>query len=358
MKRQNSVPSVFAKRLFQKTSLLMVLISAGGLVASPALGQAKPSDPAAAEALYLSGRKLVADGNWAEGCEKFVASMEMNPAASTLINIAKCHEHDGKLTQAIVDYRRALQLNQDTLGSDRKKALEQVAKEGIATLEPKIGRVTLSMTTKPEGLEIKRDGISLPLAMLGETIPLDPGKHVFEATAPGFRKETREFSLKEGELSSLELTLTPEAKTVIPDKPAVEKPVTPPIPDKPKPVEGGGGGVPTWAYVAGGLGLGAVGGGIFFKLQQAEAEENLLANCGAALVCDPAKPYRPDEDNAQKTQGFYLFVGLTAAGVVGITAAVVGIVSGTSAKKPQAKSWVVTPVVGRGQGGLVLGGAF
>lgn len=57
---------------------------------APAFCQDKPRDPVAAEALYLSGRKLVGEDKWAEGCEKFRASMELNPAASTMINIARC----------------------------------------------------------------------------------------------------------------------------------------------------------------------------------------------------------------------------------------------------------------------------
>lgn len=303
----------------------------------------------------MSGRKLVTDGNWAEGCEKFAASMELNPAASTLINIAKCHEHDGKLTQAIVDYRRAIQLNQDTLGVERKKALADVAKEGIAALEPKIARVSLTVASRPEGLEITRDGIKLPLATLGETIPLDPGKHAFEATAPGFRKVTREIELSEGEQATVEITLEAEAKAapagpVVPDKPPPPKPEPKPLPPS--------GGVPAWAYVAGGLGLAAVGGGVYFKLQQMKAEDALVANCGAELACDPQKPYRPDDDNARKNQGFYLFVGLTAAGAVGIGAAVIGIARGVSQKKPQTSSLSAAPIVGPGLFGLALGGAF
>lgn len=349
------------RRAFFLTALTFAMSC--GALASPVRAQDKKGDPAAAEALYMSGRKLVNEGNWAEGCEKFAASMELNAAASTLINIAKCHEHDGKLTQAIVDYRRAIQLNQDTLGSDRKKALEQVAKDGIAALEPKIARVSLAVTNKPEGLEIKRDGINLPLATIGETIPLDPGSHTFEATAPGFTKETREISLKEGESASLEIALKPEPKQTGPDKPVPDKPVpSKPVPDKPKPVEPGVGGGAVWPYVVGGAGLLAVGGAVYFRLDQAKAEQNLIDNCGKELVCDPNRPYRPDEDNARKNRDFYAFAGLTAVGAVGIVVAVIGIATGKPAKKPQAQSLVLVPILApkeaRGASGFVLRGAF
>ncbi|TKD08827.1 PEGA domain-containing protein [Polyangium fumosum] len=333
------------KHAFAVSALLIVSVCPGR-----ALGEDKPRDPAAAEALYLSGRKLVTDGNWAEGCAKFEASMELNPAASTLINIAKCREHEGKLTQALVDYRRAVQLNQDTLGEERKKQLEQVAKDGIAEIEPRLAHVELVVNARPEGLEVVRDGIRLPLAALGETIPLDPGKHMFEASAPGFETIERNIEIAEGQKARVELALVPAA--------AVAKtPASPPT-DKPKPPPASGG-VPAWAFVAGGLGLAAVGVGVYFRFDQMAAEERIQANCpGTPPICDPTKAYRPDDDNMRKDRSFYLFVGLTAVGAVGIGAAVVGIARGLSQKKPQAQSLHVVPYVGRGDGGLVLQGAF
>lgn len=349
-----------SKTRSQGRALFLAALTLAGSIASPLRAEDKKGDPAAAEALYMSGRKLVNEGNWTEGCEKFVASMELNAAASTLINIAKCHEHEGKLTQAIIDYRRAIQLNQDTLGSDRKKALEQVAKDGIAALEPKIARVSLSMSAKPEGLEIKRDGINLPLATIGEAIPLDPGAHTFEASAPGFLKEKRELSLKEGEVANLEITLKPEPKTQITDTKLEPKDKPLPVPDKPKPIEPepaqSGGAL--WPYVVGGAGLLAIGGGVYFRLDQAKAEQNLVDNCGKELVCDPNRPYRPDEDNARKNRDFYAFVGLTAVGAVGVVAAVIGIATAKPAKKQQTQSLVLSPALGRSASGLVLRGAF
>ncbi|MRG95300.1 PEGA domain-containing protein [Polyangium spumosum] len=316
-----------------------------------ALGQDKPRDPAAAEALYLSGRKLVSEDNWAEGCPKFEASMELNPAASTLINISLCHEHEGKLTQALVDYRRALQLNQDTLGEERKKQLERVAKDGIAAIEKRLARVELVVSPRPEGLEVVRDGIRLPLAALGEAIPVDPGNHTFSATAPGYEKIEKPIDLAEGQTATVELALVPAAAVVKPPPP-------PPPPDKPG-APAASGGVPAWAYIAGGLGLAAVGAGVYFRFDQMAAEERIQANCpGAPPVCDPASSYRPDDDNTRKDRSFYLFVGLTAAGAAGIGAAVFGIARGLSQKKPQAQSVHVVPYVGRGDGGLVLQGAF
>lgn len=328
---------------------------------SPATCQDKLRDPAAAEALYLSGRKLLGEGNWTEGCEKFRASLELNPAVSTLINIAKCSEHEGKLTQALVEYRRASQLNQDTLGEERKRKLEQVLKEGVAALEPRLARVQLVVENRPEGIEIKRDGLTLPIATIGETIPLDPGEHVFVVTAPGYRKEERKVTLKEGDKQTIELPLVAEEKpkndvkvkeekVVIKDKP-IEK-------DKPVEKDKPSGGTPAWAFVAGGLGVVALGAGIYFKVEQSRAEKALIDNCGVELECDPTREYDPGLDNDKKNRSFGLFVGLTAVGAIGIGTAIWGFARGSGPAKPAPKTVLVLPYMGPSDAGVVLRGAF
>jgi hypothetical protein len=338
----------------------IALFAAASVGVFPVFSQDKLRDPAAAEALYLSGRKLVADGNWAEGCEKFRASLELNPAVSTLVNIAKCSEHEGKLTQALVEYRRASQLNQDTLGEERKRKLEQVVKENIAALEPRLSRVQIVVKNRPSGIEIKRDGLTLPIAMIGETIPLDPGEHVFVVVAPGFRKEERKVILKEGDLQTIELPLVAEEKRIDKATPPVDvshvsdKPIVPDKridQDKPR-------GVPVWAFVAGGVGLAAVGGAIYFKLDQTDAEKALIDNCGVLGLCDPDKPYDPADDNVRKNRSFGLFVGLGVAGVAGIGTAIFGFAQSGGPAKPKQQSVFVLPYVGRGDGGVVVRGAF
>ena len=343
--------------------LLALATTCAALVtAAPGFSQDKPRDPATAEALYLSGRKLVADGNWAEGCDKFRASLELNPAVTTLINIAKCSEHDGKLTQALVEYRRASQLNQDTLGEERKRKLEQVVKESIAALEPRLARVQLVVANRPSGIEIKRDGLALPIATIGETIPLDPGEHVFVVTAPGFQREERKVVLKEGEAQTIEVPLVAETKTADTGKPKTDKPPAPdkPItPDKPIEKEVSGGGAPVWAYVVGGVGLAALGGAIYFKTEQAAAEEILTKKCPNS-TCPAYLDYDPTEDNARKNRSFGLFVGLGAVGVAGVGAAIVGFVQGSRPEKPKQQTTLVVPYLGlgRGDGGVVVRGAF
>jgi hypothetical protein len=45
---------------------------------------------AGAQALFVEGRRLVAQGQYAAGCEKLDQSEKLDPAPGTLINLADC----------------------------------------------------------------------------------------------------------------------------------------------------------------------------------------------------------------------------------------------------------------------------
>ena len=45
-------------------------------------------------------------GDWPKACAKFDASMQLDPSPSTLLNVAECLEHDGKLARARLDAKR------------------------------------------------------------------------------------------------------------------------------------------------------------------------------------------------------------------------------------------------------------
>jgi hypothetical protein len=61
------------------------------------------------------------------------------------------------------------------------------AEDHLADLEPKLSRVTLVVPHDADmpGLEITLDGTPIGLAARGVPAPVDPGRHVVEAKAPG-----------------------------------------------------------------------------------------------------------------------------------------------------------------------------
>jgi hypothetical protein len=177
------------------------------LLSRGALAQRAAGDQAAADALYNEGRELLKAGKNAAACAKFEASFALGPATSTMLNIARCHEQDGKLATAWADYNRALSLNGDTPGAERRRELEALAQKGLHALEPRLPRLRVALTAPPPGVEVRSDDNVLPAAALGEALPVDPGPHQVRVSAPGYREETRSVTLEEGKTAVVEIAL-------------------------------------------------------------------------------------------------------------------------------------------------------
>lgn len=310
--------------------------------ASAARAQPAKGDQAAAEALFRQGRDLIAADDYAAGCPKFEASFVMHPSASTLLNIAKCKEHEGKLAAAWTDYRQALTLNRETTGKKRQKELEEIATKGMRALEPRLPKLRVVVTAPPAGLEVLRDGVELQAAALGEALPADPGKHEVRFSAPGYRPETRTVTLEEGKTITVEVSLKAE--------------VAAPIEKKPE-----GGGVPGWVWITGGAGVVLAGVGVFFLVDDLSAIDALRENCRTSTYgtyCAPG--YDRESDNARKDRGFGLFLGLGGAGVITIGAAVVGLATAPSSNAPGAATtgMAVSPWIGPDRAGATMTGTF
>lgn len=149
---------------------------------TPSVWADVPSDVAAqAEALFQEGRQLMADGKYDEACPKLRASMDLDPGYGTLFNLAECHTKQGKTATAWAAYKEAAGMAQKMDQPDRVEKANRYAAE----LEPALLRITIVVTNEVPGLEVKRNGVTVPRATWGTSLPVDPGKHIVEATAPG-----------------------------------------------------------------------------------------------------------------------------------------------------------------------------
>ena len=317
---------------------------AGTLISGGALAEPPKSDSIAAQALFKEARTLVGAGNWAEGCPKFEASLALFPSSSTMLNIAKCHEHEGKIASAWQDYNQALTLNRETKGDQRRKGLEVLATKGIAALEPRLPRLRVVVKGAPAGLQVLRDGKVVPPAALAEALPADPGAHEIRASAPGFKPETRTVTLEEKKTTTVDIELV-----VDPSAPGASQSA-----DGGKPI-----GVPVWAWIVGAAGLGLAGAGAYFLADDLSAISALRANCRevpGGTYCNPGYDYQGD--NARKNRGFGLAAGLGGAGVLAIGVGVFGIVRGLTVKKTEPAKVAATPWLAPGVAGATIAGSF
>jgi hypothetical protein len=271
------------------------------VLATPAF--ANPNAPLA-EKLFLEAQALLRAGNVHEACEKLSASHKIDPALGTLINLAACHEREGKSATAWTEFTEAAALAQHKKERDR----EVFAREHAKTLEGQLLKLMIEITAQAPGLEVKLDGSTLSQSAIGTEIPLDPGDHTLLVTAQGKKTWLQKVNLGPGrvvtrvQVPALEDESAPAPAAPPPFPPAVlERPSPPPLVTRPS--------APTAAYLLGGVGLLAVGGAAFFGVR------SLLLDDRSHAQLDPALA-RADHDDA-KTHQLVAF-GLGGAGLVSL----------------------------------------
>lgn len=155
------------------------------VLGEPEARAADARDAAAAEALFEDAKKLLESGDAAAACPKFAESYRLDPATGALFALALCHEREGKVATAWVEFiETAARAN-----ADRNPEREAAARERASALEPRLSFVTIRVdpaTVGLAGLTILRDGVPLGPAAFGTSLPVDPGRHVVRAEAPGY----------------------------------------------------------------------------------------------------------------------------------------------------------------------------
>jgi hypothetical protein len=171
-------------RIAKSTVGVAVAVAIAAATASaPARAQTAGSDKVTAEALFEDARKLVADGRYAEACPKFADSQRLDPSASTLLNLASCWEKAGRTATAWATYKEAA----SSANASGRKEYVTAAERHAEALAPALSRLTVNVPSPVDGIQVKRDGINLERAEWGSALPVDPGAHMLEATAPGHK---------------------------------------------------------------------------------------------------------------------------------------------------------------------------
>ncbi len=151
---------------------------------TPSVASAQTTtDPAAAEALFKQARQLMAEGKYAEACPKLAESQRLDPGTGTLLNLATCYEKNGQIASAWATPKSAATAAQNANELERAK----LARTRAAALEAKLPTLTIvvpSAADRPD-LTVTRDGEPVGRPAWGTPIPVDPGTHAVQASAPG-----------------------------------------------------------------------------------------------------------------------------------------------------------------------------
>lgn len=326
-----------------RTSVFAATLAALLLSAPAASADPTAADKAMAEALFRDAKELSSAGKLADACPKFAESHRLDPKPGTILNLAACHEHQGRTASAWADYSEAAILAARARQPDR----EAFARGKVDELEKKLSYVSFRVPAV-DGLELSLDGKSLTTAAAGTRVPLDPGEHVIEARAPGREVWTQKLEVPVGPAErTVEIPeLTPEGGAAAP-APAPAPPEKPPassVTEDPKRLA-------AWGAV--GLGVVGLGVGAFFGLRTLSEKSTVDDNCTGSF-CNQAGL---DANDRAYTAATLSTVGF-GVGVVSLAAGVVLLVVTKDDAKGNAARARVSPALGPGRAGLALGGVW
>lgn len=339
------------KALILPVGLLGLVLALTGT----AQAQEPRRDPAAAEALFAEGKRLMAQKNLAQACPKFEESHRLDPGVGALLNLAACQEQRGKIASAWGHYRDAeQQLRRDA--DPRRAAFAQGRAEA---LQPRLPKVVITVEPQAEGFTLTRDGVVLSTASFGTPLPVDPGPHDLVAEAPGHISRTVRFEAKERQIATVTVgALDPDPRPPAPMIGPVADPMRPPD-EAPDPDRGS-----TQRTV--GLVLGATGvasmvvGGIFVGLT-ASNTSSADEGCPTPTTCSDEGFAAVEDARTTALVADITLIGgvaLAAAGaVVYLTAPSPDEPLDGNARAPR-RSLAVAPLLGRDVAGVSARGRF
>ncbi|HTJ81898.1 MAG TPA: hypothetical protein VL400_09235, partial [Polyangiaceae bacterium] len=183
---------------------LGVAFTVTALVA-PALARA--DDVAGADALFSEAKALAGKGDYAAACPKFEASQNLGPSLGTLLNLADCYEHVGKLASAKKRWDEAAELAK-AKGDDRLA----FATDRATAIAAKVPKLTLRITSGAETLAVAVGGEKIPDSRWGLPLEVDPGKVDVTVSRGDAVLDTKTVEVAEGASADVTLDLGAIAK--------------------------------------------------------------------------------------------------------------------------------------------------
>ncbi|HEX3770256.1 MAG TPA: tetratricopeptide repeat protein [Polyangiaceae bacterium] len=328
-------------------ALAAVVGLSAALLATPA-GAQTGSDPVAARALFQDGRKLAGLGKFDEACPKFERSLSLDAGIGTMFNLADCYEHIGRTASAWSKFLDATSAAQAAGEAEREK----VARQRATALEPHLSRLTVTVAAPPPSLEVHDGPRAVPPSLYGEAVPVDPGEHTLEATAPGKKPWSATVHVgKDGDAATVTVPALEDVEAA--PAPVAQAPMPGPIPPEPAPAR------PSWPTAAGWISAGAgvvgVGVGVAFGLLTESKNSDAKSVCPTSMNCTPSDVthYASDQSDA-KTDRTIAIVGFAAGGA----ALVAGAALLLTAPRSHEAAMQIVPLVAPGRMGASMAARF
>jgi hypothetical protein len=241
------------------------VFSAAMLFCASAAAEPTKEDVARADSLFRDAQYLMGKAQYPEACVAFAESQRLDPANGTLLNLALCHEKEGKTATAHRELKDLIALLTPSNTKDDRERL-RVANERMKSLEKKLSFVAFEPSA---GMTFVLDGTNIESA----PVEVDLGPHTVVVSAPKKKSRSIPFDVD-----------APGTKTIriepLPDETPPPPPARPPAPAPSYWTPGRIGGAALVGAGVIGLGIGA-----YFGIDTFDLRDQRDAHC-ASTVCD------------------------------------------------------------------------
>jgi hypothetical protein len=286
-------------------------------LALPVYAQAG-GNKAAAEALFVQGRNLMAAERFDEACPKFEASLKLDEGLGTRLHLADCYERSDKIASAWALFKEVESMAK--VKNDPERG--QISRVRAAALEPRLMRLVIEVPADlPGGFELTRNGEPVLPELYNTATPVDPGTWTVRATAPGYEPFEASISLTQQRSKpfSVEipaLTPLPEAAAPTPEPPPTQQDA---MTDTAPSVANGGRTQRITGLIVAGVGVVAGIVSIVFTVRASQKNSDSQSDCDGNNDCGNA-------GFAARNDAFDFANIATGAGILGV----VGIGAGTA----------------------------
>lgn len=327
---------------------------------------------AAARELATAGAEAFKAGKFDQALDNFTKAESLYHALPHLLFIARAHAKLGQYVKAREAYMKVIKEVLPANAPQAARDAQTSASSEVSNIEPKIGRVTVTVANKEQAkdLVVSVDGAPIAAVLIGVPVPVDPGDHVIEGVATGLRGKAN-VRVDPGQRQDVPLRLEQDASALPPaavgaaaapppqqaappPQPAAAAAPPPNQPSADQGKSGGTNGLRVASYVA--FGVGAVGlvGGTIFMVQSVSKQKDADDLCTLPNgACDKKLEDKIDgllsDAQSARTLGI---VGL-AVGVAGVgTGVTLFVLSSKHSDKAASRGPTLSPWVGMSSAGV------
>lgn len=333
-------------RALRVACLLFTLSLASG-------ARAQVSATATARQLAIQGIDFVESGNCAEGEPLLERAEKLHHASVHLQYLARCRSRAGRLVAATEMWRQVVREGAPPGASPAVVAAVNEANAELERTLPRLASATIRTQGRYEGLELKLDGATLPVELIGAAQVVDPGEHELQARAPGFAPWSKRFTVTDGQAVDVDFTLEPGASGESPAETPGAEPTRPG--DR---HERHGSGLTTAGWIVGSTGAATMVGGVVTWLMRNNKRSKLEDDC-PGQTC-PVPPYTPGrlEDEKQSIRTLTTVTNVLMFGGGALLAGGVTLIVLGEGSKGSTGSTRITGVATAREGGLYLTGKW